>query len=299
MLFNSFPFLFLVLATFVLYYLPAVRRYQVQVLILSSFTFYAYGQPYLLLLLICSATITSVCSYRVLHAPAHKKKVSWAVSGVVVNLLVLAFFKYNGLIARAIYDDLSAIDGAGQFVLTLALPVGISFYTFQGISLVVDVFKVGFLDEEGVAQSRVGFGRHLKNTLLYITFFPQLVAGPIVRAHHFYPQIGQKARADIRWNFAIKCLITGYFLKTVIADNMQDQTFWITYPYFLNKSSIDLVVLLFGYSMQIFSDFAGYSLIAIGVAALYGYNLPTNFNFPYISQSVSEFWRRWHISLST
>lgn len=125
------------------------------------------------------------------------------------------------------------------------------------------------------------------------------MAGPILKAHQFYPQIAHKSPQRTDWSGAFKILILGYFLKIVIADNLKDQTFWIAYPYFEAYSALGLCGLLFGYSAQIFADFAGYSLIAIGVAKLFGYDLPTNFNFPYISQSFSEFWRRWHISLSS
>src|SRR6185503_4842592 len=159
-----------------------------------------------------------------------------------------------------------------------------------------DAFKHGNLrpQEPGLPS----FGAHLRRTLLYLTFFPQLIAGPIAKAHFFYPQIGPKPLSGIDWPLAIRALVTGYFLKMVVADNLQDQTFWIAYPHFLNYSSLNLAAFLFGYSMQIFADFAGYSLIAIGLAALFGYRLPQNFDFPYLSQSFSEFWTRWHMSLS-
>ena len=140
---------------------------------------------------------------------------------------------------------------------------------------------------------------HFRNTALFKSFFPYLVAGPIVKAHEFYPQIEAKNLQDIAWETAFRCLVVGYFLKMVVADNLKDATFWIEYPHFLRHSSVGLLALLFGFSMQIFADFAGYSLIAIGLGHLFGYNLPTNFNFPYLSRSFSEFWKRWHISLST
>jgi alginate O-acetyltransferase complex protein AlgI len=120
-----------------------------------------------------------------------------------------------------------------------------------------------------------------------------------VKAHEFYPQIEPKKFRNVRWDTAFRCLVVGYFLKMVVADNLKDATYWIEYPHFLRHSSVGLVALLFGYSMQIFADFAGYSLIAIGLGHLFGYILPINFNFPYLSRSFTEFWKRWHISLST
>jgi len=146
---------------------------------------------------------------------------------------------------------------------------------------------------------QTSFAEHVKNTYLYLCFFPQLVAGPITKANFFYPQIKVKLRADIDWTKSVNALVVGYFLKLVVANNLASHTFLIKYPYFIGIPKNDLVLLLFGYSMQIFADFAGYSLIAIGLAALFGYRLPDNFNFPYISRSFSEFWTRWHISLSS
>ena len=299
MLFNTPQFVLLVLITGLLYYARPLAKFQVSILTLSSFVFYASGQPLLLLLLVSSALINALVSYRVLREEAVLARRQWATFGVVANLSVLAFFKYNRLLAATLYSDLEAIEGVGHFLLTIPLPIGISFYTFQGISLVVDVFR----EERGQTREHTivdeGLTQHLRRTVFFISFFPQLVAGPIVKAHDFFPQITLKRAKDIPWGTVSRALILGYFLKMVIADNMQHQTFWITFPYFELYSTFELCVLLFGYSMQIFADFAGYSLIAIGVAALYGYTLPDNFNFPYIAQSFSEFWRRWHISLST
>jgi alginate O-acetyltransferase complex protein AlgI len=294
--FNSFPFLILAVSAFALHYAFVSRAWQTAVLVAASLVFYAYGQPYLLGLLLVSASLSAVASFAVLRAPSRPAKVAWAAAGVALNLGVLAFFKYNRLLAGAISADWASLGGPGAVLLALPLPIGISFYTFHGISLVVDAFKRGALRPQDPAPP--SFGAHLWRTLLYLTFFPQLIAGPIVKAHFFYPQIEAKRLAGIDWPLAARALLTGYFLKMVVADNLQDQTFWIAYPYFLGYSSANLAAFLFGYSMQIFADFAGYSLIAIGLAALFGYRLPQNFNFPYLSQSLSEFWTRWHMSLS-
>lgn len=298
MLFTSFPFVVLVLATLSLYYLPAFGKWQVPLIILASFIFYSWESPYLLTLLVASIVINVVSSYQIARGnPLHQKL--WALLGVGMNLGVLLFFKYSPLFAKTF---LGGDHGTlGHFLMTIPLPIGISFFTFQGISLVVEVFRSKqpndpFGYPEMVPQS---FREHLKNTMLFKTFFPNLVAGPIIKAHEFYPQIHAKLLRDLPWNTAFRSLVIGYFLKMVIADNLKDTTFWIAWPYFLNESPVTLAVLLFGYSMQIFADFAGYSLIAIGLAALFGYTLPQNFNYPYISRSFAEFWRRWHISLSS
>lgn len=294
MLFNSVPFLLLVLPTFLLYYLPALHRFQLHVIIISSFTFYAYNDPPLLLLLLLSIGINIASSYAVVFGPQGNRR-TYATLGVVANLGILLFFKYGPLFGRSFFPETSSI---GQFLVSIPLPVGISFFTFQGISLVVEAYKGKQVEDYDTIVVR-GLARHGIRIAAFKAFFPQLVAGPVVTAHEFLPQIRTKYFKDIDRNSAFASLVVGYFLKMVIADNLKDQTFWVTFPYFRDMHSLTLVVLLFGYSFQIFSDFAGYSLIAIGLAKLFGYDFPINFNFPYISTTFSEFWRRWHISLST
>ncbi|RAX56033.1 MBOAT family O-acyltransferase [Helicobacter sp. 10-6591] len=312
MLFTSYAFIALVAITFGLYYMKGFQRAQVWILIIASFIFYAFSQPILLALLFVSASINALASYQVAFAPALVYKRLYAWFGVGVNLAVLAFFKYSPLFGRAMESFISA-QSIGEFLINVPLPVGISFYTFQGISLVVDLYKDSVKNNDsggGHTHSleqnsltapicKCGFFKHYRNTLFFIGFFPQLVAGPIVKAHEFYPQISAKVLKTIDFYVSTKILILGYFLKMVIADNLKDQTFWMDSPYFQAYDFLTLLGLIFGYSVQIFADFAGYSLIAIGVAKLFGYNLPQNFNFPYISASFAEFWRRWHISLST
>jgi alginate O-acetyltransferase complex protein AlgI len=282
------------------YYLPVFRKFQVQILILSSFIFYAYNNPTLLLLLFLSALINSAASYLVVKVDKYQKIV--AVAGVATNLSILAFFKYSPLIAVTFFKSDSSIS---EFLVNIPLPIGISFFTFQGISLLVDVFRGKYfknnIEFDLIYADIISktFSEHVRKTFLFIAFFPQLIAGPIVKAHDFIPQIGFKQFKGVDWNFVFRNLVTGYFLKAVIADNLNQFTFWIEYPYYESISSLTLLVLLFGYSMQIFSDFAGYSLIAIGLAGLFGYKLSINFNFPYISTTISEFWKRWHISLSS
>ena len=288
MLFNSWTFIGLLLLTATVYYLPLFRRGQVWVLLLSGFAFYAYDSAGLLLLLIASALLNAVTGYGARYL---RHSLLYATLGVVLNLLLLAMFKYGGLISHSFFDT---SDGLGHFLCMLPLPLGISFYTFSGISLVVDAYR-GKAQEPG---ARPPFLRYVKETLLYITFFPKLLAGPIAKSKDFVAQIGQKTLADVDWTKVFKALVTGYFLKMVIADNMKDFTFWMSYPYFEYRGTGSLLLMVFGYSIQIFADFAGYSLIAIGVAAIFGYRLPTNFYFPYIASSFREFWKRWHITLS-
>lgn len=293
MLFTSTIFLILVVITFVIYYLLPGKREQVALLVVASFVFYAWNFPLLLILLIASILINWFVTYGILNASDSSRKKALATLGVVLNLFVLAFFKYSPLIGNTFFPEASAI---GDFLLAIPLPIGISFFTFQGISLVVDTYQGRELRLPGDEARPTNL---LGRVAFYIAFFPQLIAGPIVKAHEFIPQIGRKFFRDVAWESVFRSLVLGYFLKMVVADNLKDFTLWMGYPYFQNLPASDLLGLLLGYSVQIFADFAGYSLIAIGLARAFGYVLPDNFSFPYISASFSEFWRRWHISLST
>jgi alginate O-acetyltransferase complex protein AlgI len=295
MLFNSITFFYLVILTFTIYYILPRKKWQLGILVFASFTFYAWNYPVLLLLLIFSILINAASSYQVAHHLCNKKQRIFASLGVVLNIGILALFKYGGLIGTTFLNQNKELV---DYLVSIPLPVGISFFTFQGISLVVDTFRKDsrLRSEKQINQS---FIKHLVNTSLFISLFPQLVAGPIVKAHDFFPQIKAKYFKDIDWRFVFQHLVIGYFLKMVVADNLKDFTFELTWPYFDRLSSIHLITLLFAYSMQIFADFAGYSLIAIGLSALFGYRIPENFKFPYIASSFSEFWKRWHISLSS
>ena len=148
-------------------------------------------------------------------------------------------------------------------------------------------------------RHRDSFAKHILDTAHYLTFFPQLVAGPITKGKNFFPQIVSKRLREIPWSDALWAIVLGLFLKRVIADNLNPLTLPLTdartYP---QLPSSELLAMVIGYSAQIFADFAGYSLIAIGVAMLFGYRLPTNFNRPYAAHSITDFWRRWHMSLS-
>ncbi|WP_367897682.1 MBOAT family protein [Leptospira sp. WS58.C1] len=290
--FNSFGFFLFLLITFTIYYIPFLKRFQLLTVVAASFYFYAYTDPWLLILLLFSIFWNASIVY-LIQSPEFRSKKGVLALGVVLNLTVLFFFKYSGLFAKTFLGNSGTSDL--HWIFLIPLPIGISFYTFHGISMVVDFYRIG----PEIFKEKVPYPKLILQSSLYINFFPQLVAGPIVKAKEFFPQIKTKYFKDIPWIQAAKILILGYFLKTVIADNLNDLTFVIDFPYNSHHSTLTLILLIFGYSAQIFADFAGYSLIAIGTAFLFGYKLPTNFNFPYISSTFSEFWRRWHISLST
>ena len=298
MLFNTLQFAGFFAVTFCLYYFPGLRRYQVGVLVAASMVFYAWSAPWLLVLLVSAVLINALASYRVAIAPDRGK--AWALGGVVFNLGMLGLFKYGGLLLGLGVDHLDLpLTRPVQLLMTLPLPLGISFYSFEGISLLVDTFRSHESDGRVPAFVATSFAEHLKRTSLFIVFFPHLISGPILKARQFYPQVGEKLLRNVNWDTVVSAGIVGFFLKSVVADNLKDHTAFLVYPVYKTISAPDALALLFGYSVQIFADFAGYSLIAISLGAIFGYELPPNFNFPYISRSLAEFWRRWHISLST
>jgi alginate O-acetyltransferase complex protein AlgI len=328
MLFNTWTFLVFLAVTFVAYhFLPWPGRHrvwwQIGLLTVASYVFYAWHTPWLVIILAASTWINAYVTLRLVRPgtpPEERKK--WVTFAIMANLGVLIFFKYTSLVVGTFLPH-SWWSHWGFDLTQIPLPVGISFFTFQGISLVVDVYRkpsVVLEDGKSKVESRKSSATCLQSgkftnaklstldsrpstlffkVAFFKAFFPQLVAGPIVKAHEFMHQIGAKTLASVDWDDAVKKLILGFFLKMVVADNLREATAWLHYPEFVGKPASVLILMLYGFSFQIFADFAGYSLIAMGLARLFGYELPMNFNFPYISPSITEFWRRWHISLST
>jgi alginate O-acetyltransferase complex protein AlgI len=306
MLFNSWEFAVLLAVTFGLYYAPWSRgrhgkAWQVCLALAASVVFYGWEDPRLIVLLAISCVGNSIATARIiLHKVAgdELRVKYWTRLAVILNLALLAVFKYApfvvGMIPFLPPSWVEAVKG-------IPLPIGISFYTFHGISMIVDVAR-GEVTREGDAMLSKGgrFAKGVRDIGFYLLFFPQLVAGPIVKAKQFWPQIAAKRLEDISWQHVIRTLILGYFLKVFVADNLSEQTAMLTIgaAELRNSGPFFLVPLLYAYGLQIFADFGGYSLIAIGLAAMFGYRFPENFNFPYLSQSITEFWRRWHMSLS-
>jgi len=279
MSFTSWQFGLFAAIVFGTYYLPVFRTVQVQILVVASLYFYGYGQPALLPLLAVAVLGTYI--FLVL---ALRERRLWLPAGITYNLSLLAFFKYKFLFLTP--PALSG-NGAVDFLLNLPLPIGISFFVFHNVSLLVDLTRQ--------KSSRPD----LTSVFLYIIFFPQLISGPITRAQMFLPQIQPKRFADVPFVDAGKWILTGYFFKLFVANNLNEMTAYMDFPLFETLRTQDRWLLTFLYSYQIYADFFGYSAIAIGLALLFGYRLPINFNLPYISKSFSEFWTRWHISLST
>jgi len=296
MLILSTAFVLFTVIVFGIYYIPQLRNYQVYILIIASLFFYYYNNPLDVIILLISIAVNTIISYEIHMHKRHA--LLFAVLGIVANVLILSLFKYNSIISHALSLGQISSNKAVKHIAVLSLPLGISYFTFQGISLLVDSYRqtMGVTDETIRIRT---FSSHFINSALFLSFFPKQSSGPIITAHKFFPQLEFKFFQTIDWQTTFKYIIGGLFLKFVIADNLKDYTFWMRYPEFTVLSSIDLIMLMYGYAFQFFADFAGYSLVAIGIGYLFGYTLPINFNYPYIATSCSDFWSRWHMSLSS
>jgi alginate O-acetyltransferase complex protein AlgI len=280
MSFTSWQFGLFVAVVFATYYLPAVRPFQAHLLVLSSLFFYGYGQVELLPML--AVAVLGTYLFLIL---AWRDRTIWLPIGIAFNLALLAFFKYKFLFfdPKLISTGFSVAD----FLLRLPLPIGISFFVFHNISLLVDLTKKDQIRRPDLTEA-----------FLYIIFFPQLVSGPITRAEKFLPQIMEKHLTDVDFIEAAKWILIGYFFKLFVANNLNEMTAYMDFPLYETVRLEDKWLLVFLYSYQIYADFFGYTAIAIGLGLLFGYRLPVNFNLPYIAVSFSDFWTRWHMSLS-
>lgn len=261
-------------------------------LLVSSLVFYAWHVPVYVLILLWSATVDYTVGRLLARTPMAetRRRRFILVASLVTNLGLLGFYKYGAFTLRAA-EDLGVLLGLDVRTpdLKLLLPMGISFYTFQSLSYTIDVYR-------GVIPAADNFGKFL----LFITFFPQLVAGPIARASEFLPQLPRRRRLRLVVFYeGVWLIVCGFFLKMVCADNLAAYVneHWAQgYAESTNASFTLWLSLMF--SGQILADFAGYSSIAQGLALLLGYRLPLNFNAPYIATSLKNFWERWHITLS-
>lgn len=290
MLFNSLIFILFFIWVLLVHYSPLAWRFKKNHLLIASYVFYAAWNPPYILLLMISTWVDWQVAKRMHQQVNSKKRKHWLWLSLTVNLGMLASFKYTGFMADNFTDLMQALG----FSVTLAdpgliLPVGISFFTFQTLSYTLDVYF-----------KRLEPWHSFRDYALFVSFFPQLVAGPIVRAKDFLPQTQQQSHVPVAvFSLGVSLFIIGLFQKTVLAD-----TFFapIVDQVFANSTGIDTASAWLGslfFSAQIFSDFSGYSLCAIGVALCLGFNLPVNFRSPFAAIGFSDLWRRWHISLSS
>ena len=291
MLFNSFEFLVFLPIVFLLYWFVfRGRLWQNLLVVAASYIFYGWWDWRFLLLI----ALTSLCSYGsgllLEHYEGQRRKQQLvSASNIVLNLGILGVFKYYNFFV----ENLDALFGAlgwhlDWVTMNIILPVGISFYTFQALSYTIDVY-----------QKKLPATHDPVEFFAYISFFPQLVAGPIERATNLLPQFQQQRHFDYAKAVdGCRQILWGFLKKLVIADNCATvvNEYWGQYA---DLPGLTLFLLGVLFTFQIYCDFSGYSDIAIGCARLFGFNLMRNFNFPYFSRSIPEFWRRWHISLTT
>jgi len=290
-LFNSFIFLLFFIVTYALFRLSPGWRTKKVVLLVASYVFYGSWNPPFVLLLVIS-TVVDFFAAQIIHRSNRKPvRVLFVIVSAMTNLGILGFFKYADFMIANL-DVLSQWFGGqgGYHPLKIILPIGISFYTFQTMSYTIDVYRRRYEPT----------GSFL-NFALYVTFFPQLVAGPIVRADQFLPQCqsdtSRKVTAGVL-TWAAFLFAYGLFRKMVIADNMAPVVEAI-YARPEGFGFFDCWVATYAFAIQIFCDFSGYSLMAIGLALAMGFHVPGNFRCPYGATGLRDFWRRWHVSLST
>ena len=288
MLFNSLTFAAFYVAVFAFYWLLRARTPQNVLLLVASWLFYGAWSWKFLLLLLASTLLDYVCGLLIANAPDQRRKRLVLISSVTVNLLFLATFKYLGFFVTELAELLERLGfNANVPVLEIVLPVGISFYTFQTIGYVVDVYR-----------GKVPAARNFLVYALYVAFFPQLVAGPIERAGHMIPQfLKPRVWSTPAFESGLQLAVWGLFKKVVIADNLAPYVDAV-YANPDQFSGTTLIVATIFFAFQIYCDFSGYTDTARGVARMLGFELLKNFDFPYISKTPVEFWRRWHISLS-
>ena len=287
MLFSSILFLFYFLPFVLVIYFISPRKYRNLVLFLSSLTFYSWGEPIYILIMLFSTVVDYTCG-RFVDFYKTKEDISkskaWLIVSIAVNLSLLSFFKYSDFLISSI----NQVFNLGIPLLNLPLPIGISFYTFQTMSYTIDVFR----GDAKVQRNIISFGA-------YVTLFPQLIAGPIVRYQTIADEIDSRLESYELIGEGIKRFILGLGKKVLLANNIG--ILWDNVSK-LGASNISILtawlgILAFGF--QIYFDFSGYSDMAIGLGKIFGFNFLENFNYPYMSKSITEFWRRWHISLGT
>ena len=288
MTFNSLEFLIFLPLVIGLYY-SLNPRYRWILLLAASYFFYMWWNPFYIILIITSTAIDYFAARAIEKTPEKKKKRRYLFLSLVSNFGLLFSFKYYGFFTGSLQRLLSMAGVEVHFpYLDVLLPVGISFYTFQTLSYTIDVYK-----------GKIKAERHPGYFALYVTYFPQLVAGPIERFDRLSPQLKatfQPSYENLSNGFRL--VLFGLFTKMVIADNLAPYVEKI-YDGYTAYSSASIALGLFFYSFQIYADFYGYSTIATGSALLMGVNLMDNFRTPYLARNISEFWKRWHISLSS
>ena len=301
MLFTTIEFVIFFIAVCSVFVIIKNRKYQHLILLLASYFFFYFTSNYLLLLLVFTTLLDFYMGKMIADSSNLKSKKIFLIISLAGNLGLLGFFKYADFGIEQFNTAMASLGFSIEMsFLELALPIGISFYTFQTISYTVDIYR-----------GQLTPCKSLREFAIFVSFFPQLVAGPILRAKYFLPQLREKLERlksvdtirqirlqDSNVKFGVTLMAFGFFKKMFIADNIAPLVDTIfTNPIGLESFTIILGTIAFG--IQIYADFSGYSDIAIGAAIILGFKIPLNFNKPYFAISPSDFWRRWHISLSS
>jgi len=291
MLFNSLSFVVFLILVMALYYAPLFNwNNKKRMLLLASYTFYGLWNPPLIILLWISTIVDWTAGNKLAKEENQQKRKFWLLLSMFVNLGFLGFFKYGDFLLENFVVLMNSIGVEFHAQpMDIILPMGISFYTFQTMSYTIDIYK-----------RKIKPANTFLDFALYVTFFPQLVAGPIVRAKDLISQFYEPKKATInQFLFGLFSLTLGLFLKVVLADSLLSSTSDTVFDAGEILNGWDAWAGTLAFSGQIFFDFAGYSTCAIGIALMLGIVLPDNFKYPYASIGFSDFWKRWHISLST
>lgn len=298
MIFNSFEFLWLFPIIFCVYWIVVLCRHSKStpptwlsnaILLIVSYGLYIKVEPVYALILLWVTAVTYLGARKIEKDAAFGKKKYLVWTGIILAIVPLLVFKYYNFISGQLNLALTSM-GISQGLpgLNWIVPLGLSFYTFQAVGYLADVYL-----------KRIKAEHNWWNYMLFVAFFPQVASGPISKAKDLLPQIkGQRCFSYEQATQGLKWILWGMFLKVVVADSIGLHTN-IVFPSWNTANGADLVMMCLLYSFQIYCDFAGYSFMAVGVGELMGFELINNFQRPYFSQSVSEFWHRWHISLST
>jgi len=290
MVFSSVTFLFFFLPSVLILYYLTPRRLRNTLLLLASLVFYAWGAGLIVLVLIASIAFNGVFGLGIERAmeDGQRRRAQLLLGiAVIVNVGSLAWFKYANFAVETLGGALGALGQAGLPWTAVLLPIGISFYTFHALSYLMDIYR--------------GTARHLSNPIdfaLYIAFFPQLIAGPIVRFHEIRDQLVSRTETSSQFAAGVYRFCWGLGKKVLIADTVAPIADAAFATPTVELNTVTAVVGVVAYAVQLYFDFSGYTDMALGIAQMFGIHLPENFARPYSSRSVTEFWRRWHMSLS-
>lgn len=292
MLFNSIEFLIFLPSVFILYWFVFNKNLKLQntLILISSYLFYGWWDYRFLCLIFVSTIVDYFAGINISNQNSNHKRKLFLWFSIVFNLGILGFFKYYNFFIDSWLELLSSFgyEIKSIYTLNIILPVGISFYTFQTMSYTIDIYR-----------GQLKPTRDFISFASFVSFFPQLVAGPIERAKNLLPQILGRREFQYKQGIqGLRLILWGMFKKVVIADSLAPTVNKIFRDYELLDGGILWLGLIY-FAIQIYCDFSGYSDIAIGISKLFGFNLMTNFKFPYFSRNIAEFWRRWHISLSS